>query len=397
MTPVYMDNQSTTPVDPRVVEAMLPYLTEHYGNAGSVSHTFGWRAGDAVEQATESIAKSIGARPREIVYTSGATESNNLAIFGVCDRRRRKGDHIVSIRTEHKAVLDPLNRLAERSGFEVTLLDVEPQTGGCPGRIDLDQLCDSIRDDTVLVSVMMANNEIGTMQPIAEIGHICKQREIVFHCDAAQSVGKLPVDVGQLEVDLLSFSGHKIYGPRGIGALYVRRRSPQVRLEPQIFGGGQQLGLRSGTLNVPGIVGLAVAVELCAEEMPTETGRLSGLRNRLFAGLSESLSDVALNGPELVDPNLRLAGNLNVRFEFVDGEALMMSMGSLAVSSGSACTSANPEPSHVLRALGLTDDQVRSSLRFGLGRFTTAEDVEFAVREIADGVERLRKLSSMAK
>ena len=281
MTPVYMDNQSTTPVDPRVVEAMLPYLTEHYGNAGSVSHTFGWRARDAVERATESIAKSIGARPREIVYTSGATESNNLAIFGVCDRRRRKGDHIVSIRTEHKAVLDPLNRLAERGGFEVTLLDVEPQTGACPGRIDLDQLCDSIRDDTVLVSVMMANNEIGTIQPIAEIGRICKQREIVFHCDAAQSVGKLPVDVGQLEVDLLSFSGHKIYGPRGIGALYVRRRVPQVRLEPQIFGGGQQLGLRSGTLNVPGIVGLAVALELCAEEMPTETDRLSELRNRL--------------------------------------------------------------------------------------------------------------------
>jgi cysteine desulfurase len=397
MTPVYMDNQSTTPVDPRVVEAVLPYLTEHYGNAGSVSHRFGWAARDAVERATESIANAIGARPREIVYTSGATESNNLAIFGVCERRRRKGNHVVSVRTEHKAVLDPLTRLTERSGFEVTLVDVEPQDGPCPGRIDLDQLRDAIRDDTVLVSVMMVNNEIGTIQPIVEIGRICREREVVFHCDAAQAVGKLAIDLEHLDIDLLSFSGHKIYGPRGIGALCVRRRPPQVRLEPQIVGGGQQLGLRSGTINVPGIIGLARALELCVEEMPTETTRLTKLRNDLFAGLSETLSDVALNGPELTDSALRMAGNLNMRFDFVDGEALMMSMGSLAVSSGSACTSANPEPSHVLRALRLSDDQVRSSLRFGLGRFTTAEEVEFAIREVTDAVQRLRKLSSMAQ
>ncbi len=397
MTPVYMDNQSTTRTDPRVVEAMLPYFTEKFGNAGSVSHAFGWEARDAVDRATEKIAAAIGARPREIVFTSGATESNNLAIRGIAERRRRKGNHVVSVVTEHKAVLDPLHRLADRHGFEVTFLPVAGQTADCPGLVDLDGLGAAIRDDTVLVSVMMANNEIGVIQPIADIGRICKEREVPFHCDAAQAVGKLPVDVEVLQVDLLSFSGHKIYGPRGIGVLYVRRRAPQIRLEPQIVGGGQQLGLRSGTLDVPAIVGLARAVELCVEEMPVESERLAALRNRLFDGLCDSLADVALNGPPLDRPELRLAGNLNMRFDYVDGEALMMSMGSLAISSGSACTSANPEPSHVLRSLGLTDDQVRSSLRFGLGRFNTADEVEFAIAQVTDAVTRLRKLSSMAR
>jgi cysteine desulfurase len=369
-TPVYMDNHATTRVDPRVVEAMLPLFHERYGNAGSTSHVFGWDAKEAVDQARERVALAVGATPREIVFTSGATESNNLAIKGCADRTRRRGNHIVSVTTEHKAVLDPLSQLARR-GFDVTLLPVRQSGDSSTGVIDVQRVADVLRDDTMLVSVMLANNEIGVIQPLAEIGAICKQRGVLLHSDATQAVGKIPVDVEHLQVDLLSFSAHKLYGPKGVGALYVRRRAPQVRLTPQIDGGGQEGGRRSGTLNVPGIVGFGVAVKLCLEEMEAESSRLADLRDQLFKGLTKAIDHVTLNGPELGDRSLRLAGNLCCRFADVDGEALMMSMRDLCVSSGSACTSANPEPSHVLRGLGLSDDLTRASLRFGIGRFNT--------------------------
>jgi cysteine desulfurase len=394
-SPVYMDNHATTRVDPRVVEAMLPYFSEVFGNPGSVSHSFGWQAKEAVDAARESIAAGIGARAKEIVFTSGATESNNLALRGVTERERRKGNHLVSVATEHKAVLDPLERLGRR-GFEITLLDVEQAGSPRAGWLDPQRVADALRDDTLLVSVMLANNEIGVLQPIAEIGRICHQRGVLLHCDATQAVGKLPVDVEPLRVDLLSFTAHKIYGPKGVGALYVRRRDPSVRLHSQIDGGGQEGGLRSGTLNVPGIIGFAKALELCLAEMPSETERLTALRNRLDEGLTALLDGVTLNGPALDEPGLRLPNNLNLSFAYVDGEALMMSMKHLAVSSGSACTSANPEPSHVLRALGLSEDLTRASLRFGLGRFNTAADVEFAISAVREAVARLRKLSSLA-
>jgi len=398
-TPIYMDNHATTRVDPRVVEAMLPYFTEQYGNPGSVSHAFGWEAKSAVDDAREQIAESIGARAKEIVFTSGATESNNLAIRGVVDRQgsdREGGErkHIVSVTTEHKAVLDPLAKL-KRRGCEVTLLEVEQHESPRAGLITAEQVVQAITDDTVLVSVMMGNNEIGTIQPIAAIGEICKDRGVLFHCDATQAVGKLPVDVEALGVDLLSFSGHKMYGPKGVGGLYVRRRKPSVRLEAQILGGGHERGLRSGTLNVPGIIGMAKALELCTAEMSDESKRQADLRERLYARLVSSISDVGLNGPALDEPELRLPNNLNLSFAYVDGEALMMSIGRLAVSSGAACTSANPEPSHVLRALGLSEDLTRSSLRFGLGRFTTAEEVDLAAELVAEAVGRLRSMSSM--
>ncbi len=386
-----MDNHATTRVDPRVLEAMLPYFSDQYGNAGSTSHAFGWAAKDAVDAARESIAAAVNAAPREIVFTSGATESNNLAIRGVCERSPRRGQHVISVVTEHRAVLDPLAKLA-RHGFEVTYLPVRPQGSADAGTLDLDQLAAAIRDDTVLVSVMLANNEIGVLQPLAEIGRICKQREVLLHTDATQAVGKIPVDVEQLQVDLMSFTAHKIYGPKGLGALYVRRRNPQVRLESQIDGGRQEAGRRSGTLNVPGIVGLAEALRVCQDEMPAEAERLRRLRDRLFAGLCDRVANVALNGPALDRPELRLSGNLNCNFADVDGEALMLSMRDLAVSSGSACTSADPEPSHVLRALGLGDDLTRASLRFGLGRFNTADEIEFAIETVGTAVERLRKL-----
>ena len=395
MPPIYMDNHATTRVDPRVVEAMLPYFTERFGNAGSVSHAFGWEARDAVDAARESIAAAIGAQPREIVFTSGATESNNLALRGVAERTKRRGNHFISVATEHKAVLDPLEKLG-RHGFEITLSPVAPAGEPTAGLIEPEQVARVLRDDTLLVSVMLANNEIGAIQPLAEIGAICRERGVLLHCDATQAVGKIPVDVDRLNVDLMSFSAHKIYGPKGIGALYVRRRSPPVRLQSQIDGGGQEHHLRSGTLNVPGITGFARALELCVAEFPTEIPRLVGLRDRLFAGLLERLDGISLNGPSLDRPDWRLPGNLNVSFAYVDGEALMMSMKDVAVSSGSACTSAEPEPSHVLRALGLNDDLTRSSLRFGLGRFNTAEEVDFAVDAVAQAVVRLRKLSSMA-
>jgi cysteine desulfurase len=389
--PIYMDNHATTRVDPRVVEAMLPFLTEKFGNAGSTSHVFGWQAKDAVDAARDTIATAINAAPREIVFTSGATESNNLAIRGVCERARRKGNHIVSVVTEHRAVLDPLAKLGQR-GFEVTLLPVRPNGQRDAGRVDLDQLASAIRDDTVLVTVMLANNEIGVIQPLADIGQICKQREVLLHTDATQAVGKIPVDAEDLQVDLMSFSAHKIYGPKGVGALYVRRRNPQVRLESQIDGGRQESGRRSGTLNVPSIVGFSAALELCLDELSAENARLAQLRNRLYQGLCQGVEQFGLNGPSLDDLGLRLSGNLNCNFGDVEGEALMMSMRDLAVSSGSACSSADPEPSHVLRALGLSDELTRASLRFGLGRFNTMEEVEFAVETIAAAVQRLRSL-----
>ncbi|MBP87862.1 MAG: IscS subfamily cysteine desulfurase [Planctomycetaceae bacterium] len=394
-TPVYMDNHATTRVDPRVVEAMLPFFHEYYGNAGSTSHPYGWDAREAVDRARESIASAIGASEREIVFTSGATESNNLAIRGIAERLRPRGDHIVSVVTEHKAILDPLARL-ERRGFELTLLPVASHQDASAGLVDVQRVADAIRDDTCLVSVMLANNEIGVIQPLREIGQVCRDRRVLLHTDATQAVSRIPIDVESLQIDLMSFSAHKMYGPKGVGALYVHRRGPQVRLEPQIDGGGQERGRRSGTLNVPGIVGFAKAIGLCLSKMQVENARQLALRNRLWQGLQDNIEDVALNGPRLDIPDLRLAGNLNCSFAGVDGEALMMSMRDLCVSSGSACTSANPEPSHVLRRLGLSDDLTRASLRFGIGRFNTEEEVEFAIQLVTDAVQRLRRMNSLA-
>lgn len=393
--PIYMDNHATTRVDPRVVEAMRPYWSEVYGNAGSINHSFGHAAQEAVDRARSEIAQAIGAGEREIVFTSGATESNNLAIRGVAERQRRRGNHFVSVSTEHKAVLEPIEHLARR-GYTATLISPAPIGEPMAGILDPQQVADAIRDDTCLVSVMLANNEIGAIQPIAEIGAICRERGVPLHCDATQAVGKLPVDVDQLQVDLLSFSAHKMYGPKGVGALYVRRRTPSVRLQPQIDGGGQEWGFRSGTLNVPGIVGFAEALRLCLQEQPAEGVRLAELRDVLFEGLREAIDGVSLNGPALDRPGVRLPGNLNVSFALVDGEALMMNMGEIAVSSGSACTSANPEPSHVLRALGLSEDLTRASLRFGLGRFNTREELEYAIQITSETVRKLRSLSSLA-
>ena len=394
-TPIYLDNHATTRVDPRVVEAMLPFFTETYGNAASTSHSFGWEAREAVDLARARIAAAIGAGEREIVFTSGATESDNLAIRGVCERRNHRGKHLITLRSEHRAVLDPIDRLGRR-GFEVTHLDVQQAPSDRAGCLDLERLAAALRDDTLLVSVMLANNEIGVIQPLAEIASMCRQRGVLVHCDATQAVGKIPLDVRSLGIDLMSFTAHKIHGPKGVGALWIRRGTPSVRLEAQITGGGHEHGFRSGTLNVPGIVGFATALELCVEEMPAEQPRLRALRDRLYGGLAAQLEGVSLNGPALESHDLRLAGNLNVSFEYVDGEALLMNMKDVAVSSGSACTSANPEPSHVLRALGLSDDAVRSSLRFGLGRFNTPEHIEFAIESVTQVVRRLRKLSSMA-
>ncbi len=400
---VYMDNHATTRVDPRVVEAMRPYFDATYGNPHSV-HAAGHEARDAVDAARQSIAAAIGADAKEIVFTSGATESNNLAIRGVAERERRRGDHLVSVATEHKAVLDPLARLGRR-GYDVTLLDVEQHESPRAGWLDPQRVADAVRDDTCLVSVMLANNEIGIIQPLADIAAVCKSRGVLLHCDATQAVGKIPVAVAALGVDLMSFTAHKIYGPKGIGALFVRRRDPGttaavvVRLEAQIVGGGQQEGRRSGTLNVPGIIGFAEALKLCLGELSTEMKRLAELRNKLAAGLFDQLDDVHLCGPELSGAfanglPLRLPNNLNLSFGNVDGEALLLAMGNLAVSSGAACTSTDPGPSHVLRALGFSEDAARSSLRFGLGRFNTTADVDFAVERVVQAVRQLRKLTS---
>ncbi len=393
LTPVYMDNHSTTRVDPRVVEAMLPLFHEVYGNPGSVNHVFGWDAADAVKESRLTIAELLNSKSSEIIFTSGATESNNLAIRGVAERKRRRGSHIVSIKTEHHAVLDPLDRLS-RNGYEISLLNVDQHHQPTAGRVDLDRVSDAIRKDTCLVSVMLANNEIGVIQDIATIGEICKQKDVLLHCDATQAVGRVLIDVQHMNVDLLSISAHKFYGPKGIGALFVRKRSPNVRLEPLVTGGGQENGLRSGTVNPAGIVGMATAMKIAVKEMPEEDRALQEKRNRLYTQLVERVPDIVLNGPSLYLPGLRLSNNLNVSFSNVDGEALMMSMRELAVSSGSACSSTNPEPSHVLRSIGLSDDMTRASLRFGLGRFNTDEEIDFAVELVTQSVSRLRTLKS---
>jgi cysteine desulfurase len=381
--PVYMDNNSTTRTDPRVVEAMLPFFTEHYGNAASRTHGFGRRAEEAVEQARAEVAALIGAAAREIVFTSGATESDNLALKGVAAMYRRQGNHLVTVRTEHKAVLDPCKRL-EREGFAVTFLPVDRD-----GRVSAVQVADALTERTILVSVMAANNEIGTLQPIAAVGRLCKERGVLFHTDAAQAAGKIPLDVEALGVDLLSLSAHKMYGPKGVGALYVRRQGPHVRLEPLFDGGGHERGMRSGTLPVPLVVGFGKACALSQQEMAEEGERTLALRERLRRGIQERVSDTVLNG----HATERLPGNLNLSFAHVQGEALMMAMRNVAVSSGSACTSASVEPSYVLRALGVDDDLAHSSIRFGLGRFSTEQEVDYVIDEVARHVERLRALS----
>ncbi|RMH03554.1 MAG: IscS subfamily cysteine desulfurase [Planctomycetota bacterium] len=382
---VYMDNQATTRVDPRVVEAMLPWFSEKYGNAASRNHAFGWEAEKAVEAARRTLAEGIGAGPRELIFTSGSTEANNLAILGAARMYRERGRHLVTCATEHKAVLDPMLALQAR-GWEVTVLGVDAD-----GMIDLDELRAALRDDTVLVSIMHGNNEVGTIHPVAEIGAICHERGVLYHCDATQTVGKEDLDVERDGIDLLSFSAHKIYGPKGVGALYVRRRRPRVRLEPIVYGGGHERGFRSGTLNVPGIVGFARALELCLEDRAGEQARIAALRDRLQERLLGELDYVHLNG----HPERRLACNLNLSFEFVEGESLLMGLDGVAVSSGSACTSASLEPSHVLRAMGRGDDLAHSSIRFSLGRFNTEEEVDYVAERTIAAVRRLREMSPL--
>jgi cysteine desulfurase len=380
---IYLDNNATTRPDPRVVDAMLPFLREHYGNAASRSHAFGWAAESAVETARKQVAALIGADPREIVWTSGATESDNLALKGVAETYAAQGDHVVTVATEHKAILDTAHHL-ERQGKRVTILPVDSH-----GLIDLNQLQDAMTDRTVLVSVMLGNNEIGTVQPIAEIGRTCRERGILFHTDATQGTGKISVDVGAMSVDLLSLSAHKIYGPKGVGALFVRRRNPHVRLAIQMDGGGHERGMRSGTLNVPGIVGFGAAAELCRQEMPSEAPHTKALRDRLQEGLQAGLDGILLNG----HPTERLPGTLNVCLEGIDADALQVAVPELAVSAGSACTSASITPSHVLKAIGRTDAQARSSLRFSLGRFTTEAEIEAVIHSVVRAASRLRVLS----
>lgn len=382
---VYLDNNATTPVDPAVLEAMLPYFTEHFGNAASRSHGFGWVAEKAVERAREQVAQVIGAEPKEIIWTSGATESNNIAIKGVAEMYAEQGSHIITQVTEHKAVIDPAKYLEQR-GCRVTFLPVDGQ-----GRVDPQQVADAIRDDTVLVSIMHGNNEIGTLQPIGEIGRICKERGVLFHTDACQTFGKVPIDVNEMGIDLLSCSGHKIHGPKGVGALYVRRRRPRVRCAPVIHGGGHERGMRSGTLNVPGIVGMGRAAELTMEHRDTEPARLAALRERLIEGITSQLDEVHLNG----HPTERTPTNVNISFAYVEGESLMMSFDDIAVSSGSACTSASLEPSYVLKALGVGDELAHSSIRFSVGRFNTEAEIDHTIERVVTAVRRLRELSPL--
>jgi cysteine desulfurase len=383
--PIYMDNHATTQLDPRVLEAMMPYLTNKFGNAASRNHSFGWEAEQAVEAAREQIARLIGATAKEIIFTSGATESDNLAIKGIAEMYHERGNHIITQVTEHKAVLDTCKRL-EKHGYRVTYLPVKAD-----GLIDLDDLGRAIDDKTILVTIMAANNEIGVLQPIAEIGKLCHERGVLFHTDAVQAVGKVPVDVIADNIDVLSLSGHKIYGPKGVGALYVRRRNPRVQIAAQIDGGGHERGMRSGTLNVPGIVGLGKACEICQQEMATEAVRDAGLRDRLKNKLESSLDYVHVNG----SMEHRLPGNLNMSFLYVEGESLLMGINDIAVSSGSACTSATLEPSYVLKALGLGDDVAHSSIRFGLGRFNTQAEVDYVGEKVIDVVKKLRQLSPL--
>jgi len=383
--PIYMDYHATTPVDPRVVDAMLPYFSQHFGNAASRNHAFGWEAEEAVETARRQVADLIGANPKEVIFTSGATESNNLAIKGVAEMYREKGNHIITCVTEHKAVIDTCKKL-EKQGGRVTYLPVQKD-----GRIDLDDLRAAITDKTILITIMAANNEIGVLQPIAEIGAIAKEKGILFHTDAVQMVGKVPFNVTDLKVDLASMSAHKIYGPKGVGALYVRRRNPRVLLAEQISGGGHERGMRSGTLNVPGIVGLGKAAAIAQAEMATEGERLRMLRDRLNKKLHANLDELYING----SMEFRLPHNLNVSFAYVEGESLLMGINDVAVSSGSACTSASLEPSYVLKALGAGDDLAHSSIRFGLGRWSTEEEVDYVVEKLTTVVRRLREMSPL--
>jgi cysteine desulfurase len=386
-TPIYLDNHATTPVDPRVLEVMLPYFTEKFGNAASKSHAYGWEAEAAVDSAREHIAKLIGASAKEIVITSGATESDNLAIKGAAESYRDKGNHIVTCVTEHKAVLDSC-KVLQKHGFDVTYLPVRSD-----GLIDMERLKESLTDKTILISIMAANNEIGTINPVKEIGRLAKEKNILFHTDATQGVGKVPINVEAMGIDLLSLTAHKMYGPKGVGALYVRSTKPRVKLTPSIDGGGHERGMRSGTLNVPGIVGLGKACEISQKEMSAEGERLIALRERLKDGILAELDEVYINGHALE----RLPGNLNLSFADIEGESLLMGLKEIAVSTGSACTSASLEPSYVLKALGLTDELAYSAIRFGLGRFTTAEEIDFTIQRVVEEVRRLREISPVYK
>jgi cysteine desulfurase len=383
--PIYMDNHATTPLDPRVLEAMMPYLTGIFGNAASRNHSFGWEAEQGVEKAREQIARLIGATAKEIIFTSGATEATNLAIKGVAEMYRERGNHIITQVTEHKATLDTCKRL-EKSGYRVTYLPVLAD-----GLVDIEDLKRAMDDQTILVSIMYANNEIGVIQPVQEIGKLCHEKGVIFHCDAVQAVGKIPVNVQTDNIDLMSISGHKIYGPKGVGALYVRRRNPRVQVSEQINGGGHERGMRSGTLNVPGIVGLGKACEICGEEMAAESTREQELRDYLKAKLEAALDYTQVNG----NMEHHLPGNLNMSFIYVEGESLLMGINDIAVSSGSACTSATLEPSYVLKALGLGDDVAHSSIRFGLGRFNNKAEVDYVADKIIDVVLKLRELSPL--
>jgi cysteine desulfurase len=382
--PIYMDNHATTPVDPRVVEAMLPYFTEIFGNAASRSHPFGWTAEKAVEKARDQVGALIGASGKEIVWTSGATESDNLAIKGAAEFNKDRGNHIVTAETEHKAVLDTCKRL-EKEGFEVTYVPVEQD-----GRVSAAAVKAAMTDKTILVSIMLANNEIGTVNPVDEIGAVVKEKGALFHIDAVQGVGKIPFDVNKARADLVSISAHKMYGPKGVGALYVRRK-PRVRITAQIDGGGHERGMRSGTLNVPAIVGFGKAAELCQAEMATEGKRLLALRERLREGIQSQVTDTFVNG----SMEHRLPGNLNISFAYVEGEAMLMGLKDIAVSSGSACTSASLEPSYVLRSLGVAEEMAHTSIRFGLGRFNTEEEVDFVIKTVVGKINKLRELSPL--
>jgi len=381
--PIYLDYSATTPVDPRVAQKMIPYLTEHFGNAASRSHAYGWEAEKAVDEAREHVAALLNADPKEIIWTSGATEGNNLAIKGAANFYKSKGKHIVTQKTEHKATLDTVREL-ERQGFEATYLD--PETNGI---VDLEKFKAAIRPDTILVSIMMVNNEIGVIQPIAEIGEICRAKGIIFHCDAVQAAGKIEIDLAKLKVDLLTVTAHKVYGPKGIGALYVRRK-PRVRIEAQIHGGGHERGFRSGTLATHQIVGMGEAFRLAKLEMATENERIRRFRDKLLAGFKD-MEEVYVNG----DMEHRVPGNLNISFNFVEGESLIMAIKDIAVSSGSACTSASLEPSYVLRALGRSDELAHSSIRFTIGRFTTEEEIDYAVKLLRAKIGKLRELSPL--
>jgi len=384
--PIYLDNHATTPMDPRVLESMLPYLIKKFGNAASRNHAFGWEAEEGVETARKQIAKLIHADAKEIVFTSGATESNNLALKGVVEMYHEKGDHIITSSTEHRAVLDTAKSLEAKRGVKVTYLPVDKF-----GMVSPEDVRNAITDKTILISVMFANNEIGTINPIKEIGKIAKEKGILFHCDATQGVGKVPVDVQDLGIDLMSFSAHKIYGPKGVGALYVRKKNPRVRIAAQMDGGGHERGMRSGTLPVPLIVGFGKACELCEQEMAADAARLSAMRDRLHTTITNALEEVYLNG----HPTERLPHNLNISFAYVEGESLLMGCKEIALSSGSACTSATLEPSYVLRALGVGAELAHSSIRFGLGRFTLDEEVDYAAKKIIETVTKLREMSPL--